>query len=189
MKTTRKRYSADFTAKVALEAIRGDLTLTPGQVDFGVANRSTSPTRELTLSYAGGQADWTIREVKTISDHIVGRLQETGRSPGGQVNYVLTATLKLEGRLSLLARGDGRLKMIMAECTHEHDVRAIARLDEDDDGSGLPDDPGLRDLLGHGTLAITLEPRHGERLLVGIPLPQQAREFPGQGVAHSFTPP
>ena len=27
MKTTRKRYSADFQAKVALEAIRGDLTL------------------------------------------------------------------------------------------------------------------------------------------------------------------
>jgi len=27
MKTSRKRYSADFKAKVALEAIRGDLTL------------------------------------------------------------------------------------------------------------------------------------------------------------------
>ena len=27
MKTTRKRYSADFKAKVALEVIRGDLTL------------------------------------------------------------------------------------------------------------------------------------------------------------------
>jgi transposase-like protein len=27
MKTTRKRYSADFKAKVALEAIRGELTL------------------------------------------------------------------------------------------------------------------------------------------------------------------
>ena len=27
MKTTRKRYSADFKAKVTLEAIRGDLTL------------------------------------------------------------------------------------------------------------------------------------------------------------------
>ena len=27
MKTTRRRYSADFKARVALEAIRGDLTL------------------------------------------------------------------------------------------------------------------------------------------------------------------
>lgn len=27
MKTARKRYSADFKAKVALEATRGDLTL------------------------------------------------------------------------------------------------------------------------------------------------------------------
>ncbi|WP_435015947.1 DUF1573 domain-containing protein [Tundrisphaera sp. TA3] len=82
--------------------IRGDLTLTPGQVDFGVANRSTNPTRELTLSYAGGQADWAILEVKTISDHIVGRLQESGRSPGGQVNYVLTATLRPSAPIGFL---------------------------------------------------------------------------------------
>jgi len=27
MKTTRKRYSAEFKVKVAMEAIRGDLTL------------------------------------------------------------------------------------------------------------------------------------------------------------------
>ena len=30
MKTTRKRYSGDFKAKVALEAIPGDLTLADG---------------------------------------------------------------------------------------------------------------------------------------------------------------
>lgn len=29
MKTTGKRYSSDFKAKVAMEAIRGDLTLAP----------------------------------------------------------------------------------------------------------------------------------------------------------------
>ena len=36
MKTTRKRYSADFKAKVALEAIRGDLTLVELAVKHGV---------------------------------------------------------------------------------------------------------------------------------------------------------
>jgi transposase len=36
MKTTRKRYSADFKAKVALEAIRGDLTLSELGAKHGI---------------------------------------------------------------------------------------------------------------------------------------------------------
>ena len=36
MKTTRKRYSAEFKAKVALEAIRGDLTLAELVTKHGV---------------------------------------------------------------------------------------------------------------------------------------------------------
>ena len=43
-------------------------------------------------------------------------------------SVLLTATLKLEGRLSLLARGNGRLRMIMAECTHEHALRLLFAL-------------------------------------------------------------
>ncbi len=82
---------------------------------------------------------------------------------------LLTATLKLEGRLSLLARGDGRLRMIMAECTHRHDVRAIATVDEEDPAP-LPENASLRELLGHGTLAITLEPELGERYQGIVPL-------------------
>lgn len=36
MKTTRKRYSAEFKAKVALEAIRGDLTLAELAAEHGI---------------------------------------------------------------------------------------------------------------------------------------------------------
>ncbi|MBB5720243.1 transposase [Stakelama sediminis] len=36
MKTTRKRYGAEFKAKVALEAIRGDLTLAELAAKHGV---------------------------------------------------------------------------------------------------------------------------------------------------------
>jgi transposase len=36
MKTTRKRYSSDFKAKVALDAIRGDLTLAELAAKHGV---------------------------------------------------------------------------------------------------------------------------------------------------------
>jgi transposase len=36
MKTTRKRYSSDFKAKVSLEAIRGDLTLSKLGAKHGI---------------------------------------------------------------------------------------------------------------------------------------------------------
>jgi hypothetical protein len=74
--------------------IRGDLTLTPGQIDFGVVNRSARPKVELALTYAGGQPDWAVQKMGTITDHIVAELKEVGRSPGGQVNYQLSALLK-----------------------------------------------------------------------------------------------
>jgi hypothetical protein len=74
--------------------IRTDVTLNPGQVDFGVVNRSKGPKLELSLTYTGAQPNWAVTEMTTISDHIVAKLTEQGRSPGGQVNYVLTATLK-----------------------------------------------------------------------------------------------
>lgn len=75
-------------------------------------------------------------------------------------SVLLTATLKLEGRLSLQARGNGAIKMIMAECNHHHQVRAIAQLA--DDGQ-FADNANLAQLLGEGLLVITLEPEHGQR--------------------------
>jgi Protein of unknown function (DUF1573) len=74
--------------------IRTDVSLSPGQVDFGTVNRTTGPKLELTLSYNGGQADWAVTQMKTISDHIVAELHEKGRSPGGQATYTLSVTLK-----------------------------------------------------------------------------------------------
>ena len=73
---------------------------------------------------------------------------------------LLTATLKLEGRLSLQARGNGALKMMMAECNHHHQVRAIAQLTE---GAEFANEASLNDLLGDGLLVITLEPENGQR--------------------------
>ena len=75
-------------------------------------------------------------------------------------SVLLTATLKLEGRLSLQARGNGALKMIMAECNHHHEIRGIAQLDE---LVSFSDNASLKDCLGDGILVITLEPEHGQR--------------------------
>ena len=75
--------------------IRGDLVVEPGVVDFGVANRSAGETRTLALRYAGGQPNWGIVGLRTLSDHITARLEEVPNSRvGGAVQYQLTATLK-----------------------------------------------------------------------------------------------
>lgn len=77
---------------------------------------------------------------------------------------LLTGTLKLDGLLLLQAKGDGALRLLMAECTHEGDLRGIARWDGD-----VPDAP-LVHLLGDGHLAITLEPASGQRYQGIVPL-------------------
>jgi molecular chaperone Hsp33 len=82
-------------------------------------------------------------------------------------SVLLTATLKLQGRLSLQAQGNGVLRTIMAECNHRHEVRAIARLAED---AAIDNAASLQQLLGEGLLVITLEPEQGQRYQGIVPL-------------------
>ena len=74
--------------------IRSDVMLNPGQVDFGVVNRSKEPKLDLSLNYSGATPNWAVTDMVTMSDHIVAKLTEQGRSPGGGVNYQLSVTLK-----------------------------------------------------------------------------------------------
>ena len=81
--------------------------------------------------------------------------------------------LKHNARLSLQARGDGPIKLLMAEAvmqqaadTNEevtqHKVRAVARLSEETPPGIESDSQALQHLLGRGQLAITIEPEEGE---------------------------
>jgi hypothetical protein len=75
--------------------IRGDITLNPGVVDFGIVSRSSGskPTVTVSLAYSGGNANWGITRMQTRSSRVSAKLQEQSRSAGGQVQYVLSATL------------------------------------------------------------------------------------------------
>jgi hypothetical protein len=73
--------------------IRGDIVLTPGQVDFGNVQRSSHPTVTLNLVYAGAQPNWEVNKMQTQSAHIKAKLQPAGRSVEGQQQFLLTATL------------------------------------------------------------------------------------------------
>ncbi|ROR98892.1 molecular chaperone Hsp33 [Sinobacterium caligoides] len=77
---------------------------------------------------------------------------------------LLGSTIKFEGSLTLQARSDGEVPVIMAEVTHDKTVRAIARDCQD----ASSDD--FRVLLAKGTLAITIDPKHGQRYQGIVPL-------------------
>jgi len=71
-------------------------------------------------------------------------------------SVLLSTTIKYKGRLVLQARSQAQLPLIMAECTSEQYIRGIARYEEPPAGSSFSE------LLSGGTLAITIEPEHGE---------------------------
>jgi transposase len=57
MKTTRKRYSADFKAKVPLEAIRGDLTLAELAAKHGVHHTMIASWKRQAIDGMAGAGD------------------------------------------------------------------------------------------------------------------------------------
>lgn len=82
---------------------------------------------------------------------------------------LLAGTLKFEGILTLQARGDGPLSLIMAECTQHKAVRAIAQVDPEVDFAEF-EGHNLQTLLGSGMLAIIIDPDKGKRYQGIVPL-------------------
>ncbi len=70
---------------------------------------------------------------------------------------LFSATLKFEGNISLQARSQGEIPLIMAEASSNHTLRAIAK--EADKASS--DD--FHKLLTDGQLILTVEPKQGKR--------------------------
>lgn len=70
---------------------------------------------------------------------------------------LLSASLKFEGTLTLQARSEGQIPLIMAESTSDHKLRAIAK---DADNADSTD---FKTLLTNGRLCITIDPAGGQR--------------------------
>mgnify|MGYP006280621983 FL=1 len=77
---------------------------------------------------------------------------------------LLTATLKLEGSLTLQAQGSGPIRTLVVQGTHRGTVRGLARWDGD-----VPRG-NLQQRFGAGHLALTLDPSRGERYQGIVPL-------------------
>ena len=72
---------------------------------------------------------------------------------------LLINTLKFDGLLVLQARSKGAVPWLMVECSSERELRAIARYDSEQISSGA----SLHELMPEGVLAITVDPRDGQR--------------------------
>ncbi|PIE20714.1 MAG: Hsp33 family molecular chaperone HslO [Neptuniibacter caesariensis] len=78
---------------------------------------------------------------------------------------LLSSNLKFEGRLILQAQGQGSVQLLMAETTHQRELRAIARFEGD-----IPEQASFVDLLPQGQVVITVEPEKGHRYQGVVPL-------------------
>jgi molecular chaperone Hsp33 len=67
-------------------------------------------------------------------------------------SVLLAATLKFHGTLTLQLAGDGLVSLLVAQCTHDFSIRAVARAPEIVVG-----EPGFRQLVGDGRLSVTVE--------------------------------
>jgi molecular chaperone Hsp33 len=77
---------------------------------------------------------------------------------------LLTATLKLEGSLILQAQGEGPLRTLVAQATHEGTVRGLARWE------GEIEAGDLRTLFGQGQLVLTINAKGRDRYQGIVPL-------------------
>ena len=76
---------------------------------------------------------------------------------------LMAGALKFEGRLSLQFEGPGPVRLMLAQCTHRHAIRGVARHDE------LPPHPlTAQGLFGDGKLAVTIEQDAGSERYQGV---------------------
>ncbi|KAA1172730.1 Hsp33 family molecular chaperone HslO [Marinobacter salinexigens] len=79
-------------------------------------------------------------------------------------SVLMSSTLKFEGTLSLQAQGEGPLRTLMAECSHDRYIRGLARFDEH-----AMTEQDFHSLLGEGRMAITITPDKGSRYQGVVP--------------------
>ena len=79
---------------------------------------------------------------------------------------LLASTLKFKGRLALQAQGKGPVSLLLAECSHDGELRALARHSDGQDWS----QGDIQTLIGEGTMVITITPDQGRQYQGIVPL-------------------
>lgn len=76
---------------------------------------------------------------------------------------LLASTIKFQGSLSLQAKGNGKLRAVMAETTHDGKMRGIAQLEAASDSYNFASLEG-------GLLAVTISPTKGQNYQSLVPM-------------------
>ena len=89
---------------------------------------------------------------------------------------LMSETLKFDGLLTLQARGDGIIPLVMAETTHNGHMRGIIKASGEfvqcdiQVGDAKVDASDFKQLIGNGVLTLTMDPKKGERYQGIVPL-------------------
>jgi len=100
------------------------------------------------------QLNKTYQDIVALHDYSQGVSELLGELVAA--TCLLTATLKFEGEIAVQLQGDGPIGYLAVNGNHNQEMRAIARIAEDATGSGL------KELVGKGTMVITIRPDKGE---------------------------
>ncbi len=99
-----------------------------------------------------------------IEHHAYPRAVSDALGEAMAASVLMAGALKFSGRLSLQFEGSsGPLRLLLAQCTHRHAVRGVARHDENA-GPAVP----AAGLFGDGQLAVTIEQAEGGERYQGI---------------------
>ncbi len=78
---------------------------------------------------------------------------------------LLAATIKFSGTLIMQIQGNGPVRLMVVECTSEHQMRATAKCRDDEFAERAP---SLHELFGDGRFAIIIDPGEGKQTYQGI---------------------
>lgn len=81
---------------------------------------------------------------------------------------LLATSIKFEGRINVQLQGDGPLKLLLCQATHELGLRGMARVAEGETLDASIGMDSLEGLVGKGHIAITIEHSRDDRRYQGI---------------------
>jgi len=96
------------------------------------------------------------RELRAHADYPPAVTELLGQAVVASV--LLAATLKFRGTLTFQLQGNGAVRLLVAQCTHDFRVRAVARCDETGAAALSGTGPEFRELVGDdGRITVTVE--------------------------------
>ena len=90
-------FGPNFVSVAVLRFVatsREDVTLTPGEVDFGIISQGSKPSKTVVLKYNGRQGDWKLDAIASASPAFDVEVKEASRGALLGVEYYIVVSMK-----------------------------------------------------------------------------------------------